>query len=64
MFLSTKRGDEKISYLVGIVTLVSYGAFALVAVIVKVIRNYPIKTMRCDSKLVISSKKQASLMEI
>ena len=33
MCLSTKRGDEKISYLVGIVTLVNYGAFPLVAVI-------------------------------
>ena len=64
MCLSTKRGDEKISYLVGRVTLVNYGAFPLVAVIVKVIRNYPTKKMRCDRKLVISSKKQASLMEI
>jgi len=54
-----KRGDEEISYLVGIVSLVNYGAFPLVAVIVKVIRNYPTKKMRCDNKLVISSEKAA-----
>ena len=59
MCLSTKKGDEEISYLVGIVSIVNYGAFPLVAVIVKVIRNYPTKKMRCDSKLVISSEKAA-----
>ena len=59
MCLSTKKGDEEISYLVGIVSIVNYGAFPLVAVIVGAIRNYPTKKMRCDRKLVISSKKAA-----